>query len=680
MAASFPAVRLLCLLCSEVYDTPRMLPCHHTFCNGCLQDYIGSLGLVAGDKEFPCPACAQITPVSNNTVPLDEWASLFPVNKLFESLVNTSLSQTTSHFNTLCDPCKMLKEQKRATYQCFNCSQSLCGSCKNYHQRNRYTTSHTLSSIEASTGSSPGGNVDIFCKSHPRKVIDMFCRDHKALCCSSCTSNSHQGCKRMTSIDDVTPHGASTVAEATTRKLNEIRTQIEELREIKEENIKSLDCENAKLLTVMQTMVEDAKTKLDDLLEDFQENLHLEWEDNRRKLVSALRHTQMFSLDLDNSCTLVSVLQEKSLTNQVFIAQEMVKAQVKAHIHDMRTIFEKDADIMEVDMDVHIDLLDDKAVEAVRSYGGVSVAEMRSSRTFKITKNLESTVKDMDTIIEQIIPEEPADLTQRSVSRVVEMLGGKQAAKLTGGAHLPSGKCLMADQKHRRLLLFDKNYKIEKAMPIDKPPSDIVYSDKQQSVFIAVGYYFDKDIYRYSLDKDSIEYKDKLKVPKGTWGISVIDDVILAGCPNSIEMISVDGTSLNSFPTNGVCTYVAACPRSNSFWFKDGDNVVCMKLDGTSGFRYQDEDLRGVSGIACDQFGNAYVCSRETGHVHQIFKDGTGGRILMKMQHNITRPHAADVTKLMIHQAADVTKLFVGLDQRNFKPYILILGLSAFCK
>ncbi|OWF36297.1 protein PML-like [Mizuhopecten yessoensis] len=639
MAASSPAVRLLCPLCSQGYDTPRLLPCEHSFCSGCLQTYIGSLGLVAGDKGFPCPVCTLTTPVPDNTAPVEEWASLFPLNRLFEALLQLPSPSKSSPTDALCDPCKMLQDTNHALYRCSNCSQFLCSSCESYHQRNRFTASHTVIPIERGNGPSAGVCVDIFCKSHPRKIINAFCREHKALCCSSCASSIHEGCSGMMSVDDVTTDSVSTVAETTQRKVNEIGTHVETLREIKEENIKTLDCENAKLLMVMKRIVDGAKSQLDDLLTDFQENLHLEWEENRQRLVSDLTHTEMFSVDLDNRCALVSGLRENSLTSQLFIAQEMVKAQVKSHVRNMRNILERDIDITEVDIDMNIAVLDEKSVSAIRNYGGVSVTEIKSPRTRTITKNLETNVKEMDAIIDLSIQEETAKLTERSVSRFVEMLGGKQAAKLTGGAYFPNGKCLMADQKHRRLLLFDQNYKIEKAMSIDKPPSDIVYSARHQSVFIAVGYYFDKDIYRYSFDNDSIEYQDKLKVPKGTWGISVIDDVILAGGPNSVEMISVDGTSLNSFPTNGVCTYVAACRRSNSFWFKDGDNVVCMKMDGTSGFRYQDKDLKGVSGIACDQFGNAYVCSRETGHVHQIFNDGTSGRILLKMQHNISRPN-----------------------------------------
>ncbi|XP_069114223.1 E3 ubiquitin-protein ligase TRIM56-like [Argopecten irradians] len=619
MAASSPTVRLLCLICSQNYNTPKSLPCQHTFCECCLQAYIGTLGLVAGDREFPCPTCAVSTKIPDHTVPWDECAGLFPMNKLYESLAKTTLPKKMSISSSLCDPCKMVKDHSRASYKCSNCSQFLCNSCESYHHRNRFTASHTVVPIETKDIQSARVNIEIFCKSHPRNVLTSFCRDHKALCCSSCTSMYHKECQHMTSVGDVTPDNANAVAEATKRKLCEMGRHADALREVKDRNIKSLDCENAKLLTVMKATVEEAKAKLDDLLADFQENLHLEWEENRGRLVSDLRRTEMFSLDLDNSCAVISGLQEKALPSQMFIAQELVKAQVKSHVREMRTIFERDIDVMEVDMDMSIDLLDNTAVSTIRNYGGVTVEEIKSQRSFELTKNLESNVKEMDAIFDLMKQEETANLTERPVSRVVEMLGGKQAAKLTGGTYLPSGKCLMADQKHRRLLLFDKSYKIEKAMSIDKPPSDIVYSKRHQSVFIAVGYYFEKDIYRYSIDGDDIEYQDKLKVPKGTWGISVIDDVILAGCPNSIEMISVDGSSLNSFPTNGVCTYVAACSRTNSFWFKDGDNVVCMKLDGTSGFRYQDEDLKGVSGIACDQFGNAYVCSRETGHVHQIF-------------------------------------------------------------
>lgn len=643
MAANDLEGQLLCLLCCKAYDTPRQLPCHHSFCEGCLQTYIGTVEIPADDTHgtFPCPACTKPVHPPDSTEHSEDWASLFPLNSLYDHVLNFQLpSVPSAHLNILCDPCQMVNESNKAEYRCLNCSQHLCSSCMTYHLKNKFTSKHDVNPIHEDNDTPVRPSyIATDCKDHRGKTIDRFCRQHRQLCCSSCVSSRHKECADVSSIDDVIRGGAAgSVGEATRKELEHMRQEVTSLGNIKEDNIKRLDCENAKLLVIMTSIVDATKNKLDDLLEVFKDNLHQQWEDNREKLVSELEHVNRFSLDLANNSFLISALPKKCSPSQTFIAQDMIKSQVKDYFQQIKSILEKDVDIADVDMDMQMELLDAKLVNAFRDFGGVSASETTSERTRDVIRIVEENVLAMDDNFDLALQEETANLTKRSVSMVVEMLGGKQLARLTGCSYLPNGKCLMADQKHRRLLLFDSQYKIEKAITIDKPPSDIVFSSRHHSVLIAVGYYFDKEIYRYRFENDSLDYQDKIKVPKGTWGISLIDDVILAGCPNTIEIISIDGTALNSFPTNGVCTFVGSCRRTNSFWFKDGDDVVCMKLDGTSGFRYHDEKLKGLSGISCDKFGNAYVCSRDSGHVHQILKDGSSGRVLLKMQHNITRP------------------------------------------
>lgn len=62
---------LTCALCLEIYSSPRLLPCHHTFCLSCIE----GLATAHKGKAFPCPSCRKPT-----VVPPKEGVSAFQVN------------------------------------------------------------------------------------------------------------------------------------------------------------------------------------------------------------------------------------------------------------------------------------------------------------------------------------------------------------------------------------------------------------------------------------------------------------------------------------------------------------------------------------------------------------------------------------------------------------------------
>ena len=45
-----------CLVCHDDFKDPRLLPCIHSFCLKCIEDYCRSKGKLPGDK-VPCPVC-----------------------------------------------------------------------------------------------------------------------------------------------------------------------------------------------------------------------------------------------------------------------------------------------------------------------------------------------------------------------------------------------------------------------------------------------------------------------------------------------------------------------------------------------------------------------------------------------------------------------------------------------
>ena len=50
---------LSCTICFQPFNRPKALPCLHTFCEGCLRDYVASR--FEGTGQFPCPLCRQVS-------------------------------------------------------------------------------------------------------------------------------------------------------------------------------------------------------------------------------------------------------------------------------------------------------------------------------------------------------------------------------------------------------------------------------------------------------------------------------------------------------------------------------------------------------------------------------------------------------------------------------------------
>ncbi|PVD36456.1 hypothetical protein C0Q70_03440 [Pomacea canaliculata] len=104
---------MTCAVCTEVYTSPRFLPCHHSFCLQCLEELANKHG-----NTIPCPTCR--TPA---TVPPGGVCDL-QVNFYFteEALkeVRNEKSQSWCPVHT----------KECVIFYCTQCDQGICIRCK----------------------------------------------------------------------------------------------------------------------------------------------------------------------------------------------------------------------------------------------------------------------------------------------------------------------------------------------------------------------------------------------------------------------------------------------------------------------------------------------------------------------------------------------------------------------
>lgn len=110
---------LECNLCFDTYKKPKYLSCHHTFCEGCLTEYIKH-----NPGDIVCPTCRVVTQVLKDG----------GIPALQNNFLVTSLTDEASLFRNKQMKCDNCSEDKMAAMVCVECATYMCDACYKAHQ------------------------------------------------------------------------------------------------------------------------------------------------------------------------------------------------------------------------------------------------------------------------------------------------------------------------------------------------------------------------------------------------------------------------------------------------------------------------------------------------------------------------------------------------------------------
>ncbi|XP_053398880.1 uncharacterized protein LOC128556923 [Mercenaria mercenaria] len=136
---------LFCFLCEQYLDTPKELPCKHTFCRSCLQQFCLSN---ATDTGFPCPRCRAQVKVKDPTQPLIEWADTIPTNYQLDKRLEKIRVLEMEKKKEKCAFCLSKWKATTATKYCKSCQEYFCTECGNHHWLLRRSKEHRVWLIE----------------------------------------------------------------------------------------------------------------------------------------------------------------------------------------------------------------------------------------------------------------------------------------------------------------------------------------------------------------------------------------------------------------------------------------------------------------------------------------------------------------------------------------------------
>ncbi|KAM7230720.1 hypothetical protein CapIbe_018210 [Capra ibex] len=160
---------LRCQGCRAEAKCPKLLPCLHTLCSGCLEE-----------SGIQCPVCQAPWPSGASAQALD--------NVFFESLQRRlSVYQQIAREQAFCTRCKEL-----AHYWCFECEQLICAKCFEAHQWFLKHEARPLAELRSQSvrefldGTRKSNNI--FCSNPNHRspmLTSIYCRGcSKPLCCS----------------------------------------------------------------------------------------------------------------------------------------------------------------------------------------------------------------------------------------------------------------------------------------------------------------------------------------------------------------------------------------------------------------------------------------------------------------------------------------------------------------
>ena len=180
-----------CEKCDKYYVDPRMLPCLHSFCLGCLEK---ELETQETQSSLHCPSCKEKVTLSENGVsdlPQD-------LHKANEAEIRR-ISEKVEDADEMCEACGRTDPTGKAVVYCIECKEFLCKFCEGRHGRREITAGHNLVSIGQRLVKTTGASsVSRFyqqqmpCPLHKKYTLEVYCKQCKMLICNNCMNFKHR--------------------------------------------------------------------------------------------------------------------------------------------------------------------------------------------------------------------------------------------------------------------------------------------------------------------------------------------------------------------------------------------------------------------------------------------------------------------------------------------------------
>ena len=200
---------LSCPVCYQLFKKPKHLPCHHSYCEQCLEK-------MQERSKITCPECRKEAIVPPGGVKdLDD--NFFITRLVDEFILNRKVE---GEAEVKCDECS--GEDPVVTF-CPDCTLFLCHVCNEYHKRSNKSRDHGIvpltelrSKKDVAIRPKPKA---MMCREHDIELL-FYCETCDQLVCMYCTVKDHNGHNHDTVKNMVGKHR---------QELNKVTAPVEEM-------------------------------------------------------------------------------------------------------------------------------------------------------------------------------------------------------------------------------------------------------------------------------------------------------------------------------------------------------------------------------------------------------------------------------------------------------------------
>ena len=179
---------ITCPVCQDHFQEPKILPCCHVYCKGCVQRLAWRAG---ANQPFACPECRSDTFLPGQNDP-DQLTTAFFVNRLIE--LHSKMEKAHGKVEALCELCA----RNKASSFCRQCAEFICDKCTEAHHRMKMFAGHKVATLEELKEG--GAKIPVKQAPPPKCQIHdeqkkIYCYDCKHLICRDCLLDDHAGHK-----------------------------------------------------------------------------------------------------------------------------------------------------------------------------------------------------------------------------------------------------------------------------------------------------------------------------------------------------------------------------------------------------------------------------------------------------------------------------------------------------